>query len=779
MTLPAGTRLGPYEIVAPLGAGGMGEVFRARDMRLERDVAIKVLPHAASADPAARARLLREARLASRLNHPNVCTIHEVGEAEGQTFIVMEVVEGESLGDRLARGALPCGELLRYGIQVADALSHAHGHGVLHRDLKSANVVVTADGRAKVLDFGLAKQMAGPDDAEATTLSRAALTAEGTLAGTLAYMAPEQLRGQAADARSDLWSLGVVLYEMAGGERPFRATVTTALAADIQYKEPVPPRRSHPNIPPALEHVILRCLKKRPEERYQTAGEVMSDLQAIAANAPVSSDAVSASRKPAVRRSVRRRQIRSLVVLPLANLSGDPEQEYFADGMTEALIGDLAAIGALHVISRTSAMRYKRTEKSLPDIAADLGVDAVLEGSVVRAGSRVRIAVRLIEAASDTNLWAKSYERELPDVLALQGEVAEAIAREVKSAASAKAAGRLARRGPVNAEAWDACLKGRHHLYMLTREHYDRALAYFALALEKDPAFAPAYAGLADVWLLRGDSGILPPAETFPKAREAASKAIELDDGLVEGHLSRATLSFLYEWDWDGAKAEYERALRLNPNSAEARFFYSDFLISMRRSDEAMEQSSIAVKLDPLNPLFQCFLGWHLVYLRRYEAAIARLEKVARLEPGFPSVQMGLWGARHAQARDEEALSAAKKFFTLIDDREVSEAMERGGAESGYPGAMRRAAEVLAARSERTYIPSVRVARLWVHAGETDTALAWLEKSFERHEPPLVHLDVAWDWDPLRSEPRFRSLLGRMKFPSGPSADAGRITRAS
>ena len=272
MTLPAGTRLGPYEIVAPLGAGGMGEVFRARDTRLERDVAIKVLPHAASADPAARARLLREARLASRLNHPNVCTIHEVGEADGRTFIVMEVVEGESLGDRLARGALPFGEILRNGIQVADALSHAHGHGVLHRDLKSANVVVTADGRAKVLDFGLAKQMAGPDDAEATTLSRAALTAEGTVAGTLAYMAPEQLRGLAADARSDLWALGVVLYEMATGERPFRAAVTTALAADIQYKEPAPPRQSHPNIPPALEDVILRCLKKRPEERYQTAG---------------------------------------------------------------------------------------------------------------------------------------------------------------------------------------------------------------------------------------------------------------------------------------------------------------------------------------------------------------------------------------------------------------------------------------------------------------------------------------------------------------------------
>jgi serine/threonine-protein kinase len=764
MTLSAGTRLGPYEIVAPLGAGGMGEVFRARDTRLERDVAIKVLPHAASADPAARARLLREARLASRLNHPNVCTIHEVGEAEGKTFIVMEVVEGESLGDRLARGALPCGEILRYGIQVADALSHAHGHGVLHRDLKSANVVVTADGRAKVLDFGLAKQMASPEDAEATTLSRAALpaTTEGTLAGTLAYMAPEQLRGQAADARSDLWSLGVVLYEMATAERPFRAAVTTALAADIQYKEPAPPRRTHPNIPPALEDVILKCLKKHPEERYQTAEEVMSDLQAIAANAHASSDVVSGSRKPPVRRSVRRRRIRSLVVLPLANLSGDPEQEYFADGMTDALIGDLAGIGALRVISRTSAMRYKRTEKSLPDIAAELNVDAVLEGSVLRAGARVRITARLIEGATDMNLWAKSYERDLSDVLALQGDVAGAIVREVQSAASTKAAGRLARRGPVNAEAWDACLKGRYHLYKLSREHYDTALGYFEMALEKDPACAPAYAGLADLWLLRGDSGILPPSETFPKAQEAASKAIQLDDGLVEGHLSQAGLKFLYEWDWKGAEAAYERALQLNPNSADARFFYSDFLISMRRSEEAMEQSAIALKLDPFNSFMHCFTGWHLVYLHRYEEAMERLEKVARVEPNFPSAQMGLWGVLHAQSRDGGALLAAKRFFALIGDREVSGAMEQGGTESGYAGAMRRAAEALAARSERTYIPSVRVARLWAHAGETERALAWLEKSFERRESPLVHLGVAWDWEPLRSDRRFQDLLRRM-----------------
>lgn len=538
--------------------------------------------------------------------------------------------------------------------------------------------------------------------------------------------------------------------------------MVTALAADIQYKEPARPGGSNPGVPPGLEEVILKCLKKRPEERYQSAGELMSDLQAVSTGAPVSSDVVSGARKPVSKRGVRRKRIRSLVVLPLTNLSGDPEQEYFADGMTDALIGDLAGIGALRVISRTSAMRYKRTEKSLPDIAAELNVDAVLEGSVLRAGARVRITARLIEGATDMNLWAKSYERDLSDVLALQGDIAGAIAREVQSAASAKAAGRLARRGPVNAEAWDACLKGRYHLYKLSREHYDTALGYFEMALEKDPACAPAYAGLADLWLLRGDSGILPPSETFPKAQEAASKAIQLDDGLVEGHLSQAGLKFLYEWDWKGAEAAYERALQLNPNSADARFFYSDFLISMRRSEEAMEQSAIALKLDPFNSFMHCFTGWHLVYLHRYEEAMERLEKVARVEPNFPSAQMGLWGVLHAQSRDGGALLAAKKFFALIGDREVSGAMEQGGTESGYAGAMRRAAEALAARSERTYIPSVRVARLWAHAGETERALAWLEKSFERRESPLVHLGVAWDWEPLRSDRRFQDLLRRM-----------------
>ncbi len=766
MSLSAGTRLGPYEVVAPLGAGGMGEVYRAKDSRLEREVAIKVLPAATSADQTARARLLREARLASRLNHPHVCTIHEVGEADGQTFIAMELVEGESLSGRLSRGALPLGDILRFGIQVADALSHAHGHGVVHRDLKSANIVITPEGRAKVLDFGLAKRMVRGEAAEATTLSQAALTTAGTVTGTLAYMAPEQLRGQPADARSDLWALGVVLYEMATGARPFRAAVATALAADIQYREPTRPGDSNPRIPPGLEDAILKCLRKRPEERYPSAAELMAELQALSTSAPVSSDVVSGARKLPSKRAGRRKRIRSLVVLPLANLSGDPEQEYFADGMTDALIGDLAGIGTLRVISRTSAMRYKRTEKSLPDIATELNVDAVVEGSVLRAGARVRITARLIEASTDMNLWAKSYERDLADVLALQGAVAEAIAREVQSAASVKVAARLSLRGPVNAEAYDACLKGRYHLYKLSREHYDTALGYFELALEKDPACAPAQAGIADVWLLRGDSGILPPSETFPKAREAASKAVELDEALFEGHLSRAGLKFLYEWDWGGAEAEYQRALHLNPNSAEARFFYSDFLISLQRSEEAMEQSAAAMKLDPFNPFVLCFFGWHLIYLRRYEEAMERLGKVVRVEPNFPSAQMGLWGALHAQSRAEEALSAAKKFFALIGDREVSEAIDRGGAESGYPGAMKRAAEALTARSERTYIPSIRIARLWAHAGERNRALAWLEKSFERRESPLVHLGVAWDWETLRSDPRFQSLLGQMKLPS-------------
>jgi len=755
-----GQTLGHYRILEKIGAGGMGVVYRARDERLQRDIALKVLPASSFRDETARARLVREARAAAGLNHPHICVIHEVDEAEGQAYIAMEYVEGLPLSALMAKERLPLERLLRYGIQLADAVAHAHARGVIHRDLKCSNVVVTPDGRTKILDFGLARRR--PEgELEEVTRSQATLTEAGAIAGTLHYMAPEVLRGQEADARSDLWALGVMLYEMAAGARPFQGQTSYELSSAILREAPLP---LPGDLPAALWAAIERCLEKDPGKRYQLASEVRAALEAIQSGAtatPFPRPRTVAPRK----RRVSRKRIRSLAVLPLANLSGNPEQEYFADGMTEALIADLAKLRALRIISRTSVMRYKGSNKSLPEIAEELHVDGVVEGSVLRVGPRVRITAQLIHAATDMHLWAESYERDLQDVLLLQSEVARAIAREIQVAVTPEESKRLASARPVNPEGYETYLKGRFHWSKLTREHLDIALDYFQLALQKDPNYAPAYVGIAYVWLSRADTGVVPAHEAFPKVKEAALKALELDDALAEVHEVLAAVRRHFDWDWGGTEREFERAIQLNPNSADARFFYSDFLISMGRPEEAMAEVERALELDPLNFLYSCFLGWHYLYLGRYDDAIAQLGKGLKTDPNFAAIHLGLWGAFHQKQMEEEALAEAKKFFALLDDTEVAETLERGYAEAGYRGAMRLAAEKLAARSTLAYVPALRVARLYAHAGEKERALDWLEKAFQQHELPLVHLSVSWDWDSLRDEPRFRDLLRQMHFP--------------
>jgi serine/threonine-protein kinase len=754
-----GQTLGHYRIVEKIGEGGMGVVYRTHDESLDRDVALKVLPASSFSDPAARARLLREARTASQLNHPNICTIHEVGEAEGQAYIAMEFVEGQPLNARLAAGPLPVEQVLRYALQLAEALAHAHEHGVVHRDLKSANVIITAEGRAKVLDFGLAKRMREEELDEATR-SQASLTAPGTLVGTLGYMAPEQLCGQPADARSDIWALGVVLYEMAAGKLPFLGRTGFELSSAILRE---PPATLPAEVPAGLRAVIQRCLAKEPAQRYQRASEVRAALDAAQSGAAIAPPARQRAVAPRKRR-VSRKRVQSLAVLPLTNFSRDPEQEYFADGMTEALISDLAKLRALRIVSRTSAMRYKGTDKSLPEIAEELNVDAVVEGSVVRVGQRVRITAQLIHAATDTHLWAESYERDLQDVLLLQSEVARAIAREIQVAVTPEETRHLARVRRVNPQAYEACLKGRFHWYKFSREHLNTALEYFQLALEKDPNYALAYVGIADVWTSRADCGFVPPQEALLKAKAAAVKAIELDDSLAEAHMTLGNVK-AFAWDWAGAEREYQRAIELNLNSADVHLVYGDLLILTGRSEKAMAEMERARELDPLNFFMQCFLGWHLVYLRRYDDAIAQLRKTLKMEPNFSSAHLGLWGAFYQKRMEGEALAEAKAFFALLGDSETVEALERGYAEAGYLGAMKLAAEKLVARSKLTYVPGLRIARFYAHAGEKDRALEWLEKAYEGREPPLVHLNVGWDWDSLRSDPRFQDLLRRMNFP--------------
>ncbi|MGD0667782.1 MAG: winged helix-turn-helix domain-containing protein [Bryobacteraceae bacterium] len=454
--------------------------------------------------------------------------------------------------------------------------------------------------------------------------------------------------------------------------------------------------------------------------------------------------------------------IRSLAVLPLANLSDDPRQDYFADGMTDAFITDLAKIQAVKVISRTSVMQYKGTDKPLPQIAHELGVDGVLEGAVQRSGERVRITVQLIRAAADTHLWAESYEREFRDVLTLQSEVARAVAREIKVTLTPEESTYFAGIRPANPEAFEAYLKGQFHWYRLSPEHLDRALSYFQLALEKDPNYARAHAGVANVWLMLADTGNMPPVEAFPKARAAVLKALELDETLVEGHIALANINFIYDRNWPVCEREFRRGLELNPNSADCHFMYADFLISMKRWEEWQAEIQRALELDPLNPFFQCFYGWQLVYLHRCDEAISQLVKALAVEPGFSSAHMGLWGAFYRKGMLREALAEARKFFAALGDREVEDALLRGCAEGDYAGAMRLGAEVLAARSNRSHVPGLRIARLFAHAGENDQVMKWLQTAYEQDETTLIHLGVGWDWEAVRADSRFQDLLRRV-----------------
>jgi eukaryotic-like serine/threonine-protein kinase len=760
-----GAKFGHYRLLEKLGAGGMGEVYRAHDERLDRDVALKILPAGLLNDEAARRRFRTEALALAKLNHSNIATIFEFDESNGIHFLAMEYVAGISLADKLKAGPLPEPEVLALGMQMAAALEEAESQGIVHRDLKPQNVMVTTKGQAKVLDFGLAKLVKRATDDTLDTLSSLSTSGMGGIVGTLPYMSPEQLRGEPADARSDLWALGAVLYEMATGKRPFPEKVATALAADILHKAVVPPKNLNATISNGLNHVIRKCLEKVPETRYQSAQEVFEALKNIGA-----ASGGRAYPEPQIlrrRRALREkhRRIRSLVVLPLTNLTRDPEQEYFADGMTDALISNLAKVRALKIISRTSAMRYKGMSKTLPEIAEELRVDAVVEGSVMRAGPRVRITAQLIHGATDTPVWTESYERDLQDVLLLQSELARAITGEIQVAITPEEKKDLARAHTVNPEAYEAYLKGKFHWYKLSREHLDKAQEYLELARDKDPNYALAHSGIAYLWLSRADTGLIPAKEAFPIAKTEALKALELDDTLPEVHEVLAGVKLLYEWDRVGAEKEFRRAIELNPNYADVHMMYADFLISSGREAEWKAEMERCLQLDPLNFFFQCFQGWHLLYLGRYDEAIAQLRENLRTEPNFPAAHLALWGAFYRKGMYKEALEEATTFFALLGDREVAGALQEAAGEARYAVAMRAAGEKLAARSKEVFVPAVRIARMYAHAGEKECALDWLEKAAEQHESPLCHLRVGWDWAILQDEPRFQNLLRRMNFP--------------
>jgi len=764
--LRPGSVLGRYHIVERLGEGGMGSVYRASDPRLERDVALKVLHE--DPDPGRgidRRRQLRlEARALSRLMHPNIATLFDLDTHDGVDFLVLEYVPGHTLAHLLESGPLPEARARAIAVEVSEALEAAHEHGIVHRDLKPGNIILNPRGRAKVLDFGLAR-FQGSSTATMSTLKTADPVER--FAGTMPYMAPEQIRGERTDARTDVWALGVIMHEMCAGARPFAGTDYSQLLYRIVHEAAPALRTLRPGVSPAYAAIVARCLEKDPARRFADAASLRRALRgddsAGALAVPEIMDAAPASAEPVSGGAIR---IRSLAVLPLANRSGDPAQEFFVDGMTDALIADLAQIAALRVISRTSAMRFKGSDKPLPEIARDLHVDGIVEGSALLAGGRVRITVTLIEAATDRSLWAKSYERELTDILTLQSEVARAIAEEVRVQVTPEERTRLEPKGPVNPAAHVAYLQGRYLWNRWNTESFRLSLERYREAIEADPGYALAWAGLADSYATLGNTNAMAPAEAYVKAREAAERGLALDPSLAELHASLAYVHRFHDWDWARAERGFLRALELNPGYATGRRWYAQFLSGLGRHGEAIAEAERALELDPLSLVIHTAVGDVLFYARRYERAVSYYRRCVELDATFGPGHTDMARALEHLGRHEEAIA---EFLLGVGHTPGAGMPASTGLATLLAAAGRReeAGAMIAAlieRSQAAYVSPYGIASAYAVAGENAKALDWLERAYEQRDGTLVWIKVHPRMDGLRAEPRFRELLSKMKL---------------
>jgi eukaryotic-like serine/threonine-protein kinase len=739
-----GKTVSHYRILDKLGGGGMGVVYKAQDLRLDRFVALKFLPEEVPHDVPAVEQLQREARAASALNHPHICTIHDIDEHQGRPFMVMEMLEGQTLKHRIAGKPLEENEIVRLGTQIADALEAAHARDIIHRDIKPANIFVTPRSQVKILDFGLAKLL----PVETAVTLTAGIVETRAFVGTLPYMAPEQLQGKGVSTRTDIYAIGTVLYEMATGRRPFTEEFAPELVQNILHGQPPKPRELNPAISSGLEAIILKCLEKEPEKRYDRAHQLLEDLQrlqpsragrplfaaatlvgiALVAAVTIIAWRIERARRPA---ADLRPAIRSIAVLPLVNYSHDPEQEYFTDGMTEQLTTDLGQISALRVISRTSAMHYKKTGKTIPEIARELHVDAFVEGSVERSGDFVRITAQLIEASTDRHLWARSYDRELRSVLTMQDEVAQDIAREVRAKLNPQEQIRLASARPVNSQAHEAYLRGLHELHgtvaetteTLKAQSIEKAIEYFQEALAHDSNDALAYSGLADAYTDLSTK-YRAPLEVMPKAKAAAVRAIELDDTLAEAHASLGFVLLSFDWDWARAEHEFRRALELNPSLPRAHAGYAEYLLfRFGRADEAIQELQRAYALDPLLPLTHGDLAWFSFLARRYTESIQAAEKV-----GHDDEILALSNAE--LGRRDQALAAADRAMSSTKNPVTLSKIAAAYALAGRADKARAMIGGIEAQAKERYVCGFNVACLYAALGDKEHAFAWLERAY-------------------------------------------------
>jgi eukaryotic-like serine/threonine-protein kinase len=742
----------------------MGEVYRARDTRLERDVAVKVLPPALVSDAAALARFEREAKLVAALSHPNILAIHDIGSDAGVSYAVTELLSGETLRDRLGSGPVPLRKMIDYGRQIARGLAAAHGRGIVHRDLKPENVFITADGHVKILDFGLARRDAsdGPGAAEAPTIAR---TTPGTILGTVGYMSPEQVRGEIADYRTDLFSLGAILYELVFGERAFRAETDVETMTAILREDP-PALRRRGTAPGEIVRVIARCLEKKPDERFQSASDlafvltVFEDAEAsepLEPAPPASGSRVSSSPRSTISDSSRA----SIAVLPFRNLSADRENEYFTDGITEEIINALTKIEALRVASRTSSFAFKGKEEDIRKIGEQLGVRAVLEGSVRRAGSRLRITAELISVGDGYNLWSERYDREMEDVFAIQDEISLAIANTLKVRLLAGEDRALVARATEDVEAYNHYLKGK---YYFNRRVPRQAIAEFERAIARDPAYAPAYTGLADAYCIFGFYGGIPTREAFASTRSAASKARDLEPDSPDVHLTLGLVEHYYGWDFDKEEREFRRTIELAPRSAAPYSWLGLLLAFLGRPDDALRMATKAAELEPLSPNVRTNVAWCAFAERRFDDAAKELRRALELDPDalYPLWAMGL--TQQLAGGHDEGVAAAERAVELTARAQSYYLGILGGsyAAAGRREDARAILAELSARSAREYVPPYHFAFTQTALGDYDGAVASLERACDERNALAWWPESSPRFDPLRSHPRFANVLAKI-----------------
>ena len=770
-----------YKILEKLGSGRMGTVYKAEDTKLDRFVALKFLaPHLSRAEEEKK-RFIHEAKAASALDHPNICSIYEIEKTgDGQMFIAMACYDGESLKDKIDRGSLPIDEALDIAVQIAQGLATAHAKEIMHRDIKPANILITKDRQIKIVDFGLAK-LAG----------RTMLTKEGMTLGTVAYMSPEQTLGTNVDHQTDIWALGVILYEMLTGERPFKGYYEQAVMYSIMNEEPEPVTDLRPEIPISLGQVVIRALEKKPEKRYKHIEELLDDLKSISAG--IVPDEIKVRLKKAKLHKRKRgiiytvsagliitavivlslftgqtQTIDSIAVLPLKNLTGDAGLEYFVDGITDELIGQLGQISGLRrVISRTSIMQYKETELSLSDITRELNVDAVVEGTVYQVRDSIRVRFQLIDVLpEERNLWGQTYARPMREVLMMYSDVARAVAREIRIGLTRHEETRFAETRQVNPDAYEAYLKGMFHWQRLNPEDLQIAQQYFESALEKDPDYALAHSGVALVWGVYALVGLVPPNEVATKVIAEAEKAVELDSTLAEAHYVLASIRTWTEWDWEKAEESYRKAIELNPNYPDVRAYYSHYLFMMHRPDEAIVQMECSIELDPFNPLLQSLCGVDFIILRRYDEAIDQFRRVLKTVPNHGVAADVLVLAYHQKGMYKEALEQKKTYYESIGLMDGAEALTRGYEKGGYREAMASAAQMWEELSHVTFILPWYVAESYAYAGNKEKTLDWLERGVEAGDLNIPYIGVMPHFvDLLSDEPRYQELLRKMNLP--------------